>query len=191
MEMIRGYALSIWRTLDPIYYLFTRLTYLGMDEDSSECVFRVRLTRYKGRTVMLKDGTEIKKNDLLVKIHLHNVKLIKDLHHIDNDFKKVVCLFHKVQASLPHVARYLEKHKDCREIKGIIGITLLDRGCQKLGFEPYIIQNKWYRLFKLSSLIPIAILSSNKEKRFFTLKPHYLMMSKTQLFNRYQSNKTS
>lgn len=187
MEFIRGYAISIWSFFDPVYFLFTRLTYLDQKDGSSGCIFRVRLTRYKGRTITLEDGTQFHKNDILIKIHLHNVRLLRELYQIDNDFRKVVYLYKKVQNSLPHVADYLEKHHQHSEIKGIIGITLLDKGCRKLGFEPFTIPNRWYRLFKLSALLPISLLSKGGEKRFFNSKPHYLMMSKEQLYKRYKA----
>ncbi|MGM7701405.1 YkoP family protein [Pseudalkalibacillus sp. Hm43] len=186
MEFIRGYALSIWSFLDPLYYMFTRLTYLDRCAGSRGCIFRVRLTRYKGRTITLSDGTVFKKNDVLVKIHLHNVRLLKDMAGITNDFQKMIYLYKKIQTSLPHVADYIEKHHQQGEIKGIIGITLLDRGCKKLGFEPYTIQSHCYRIFKLSALLPISLLSRGGERHFFHAKPQYLMMSKDKLYQRYR-----
>ncbi len=73
---MRSCLLSIWYLLDPLYFFFTRLTLIDKRQSN---VFRVRLTRYKGKDVILSDGTRIKKNDVLVKIHLHNVKLLKEL----------------------------------------------------------------------------------------------------------------
>ncbi|WP_349407334.1 YkoP family protein [Pseudalkalibacillus sp. SCS-8] len=189
MEFIRGYAITVWSLLDPVYYMVTRLTYLDRKEGASECIFRVRLTRYKGRTIVLSDGTQIKKNDVLVKIHLHNVRILKDIYNIENDFQKVIYLYKKIQSSLPYVAEYLETHHQHDRIKGIIGITLLNKGCRKLGFEPHSIHNRWYKLFKLSALLPISLLTRSGNKRLFNKEPQYLMMSKNQLCQRYKLNK--
>ncbi|WP_052480348.1 YkoP family protein [Caldibacillus thermoamylovorans] len=81
---MRKVILFCWRLLDPIYYQFTRLTYI----DYRKNIFRVRLTRYLGHPVVLADGTHIQKNDLLLKIHFHNVRLLSELSQIQNEFQK-------------------------------------------------------------------------------------------------------
>ncbi len=84
---MRSYLLNLWNIMDPIYYQCTRLCYVpGMERKNT--IFRVRLTRYKGATVILEDGTVIKRNDVLIKIHLHNVRLISEIQSIDNEVKK-------------------------------------------------------------------------------------------------------
>lgn len=85
--VMRSYLLNLWNIMDPIYYQCTRLCYVpGMERKNT--IFRVRLTRYKGATVILEDGTVIKRNDVLIKIHLHNVRLISEIQSIDNEVKK-------------------------------------------------------------------------------------------------------
>ncbi|WLD91557.1 hypothetical protein [Alkalihalobacillus sp. AL-G] len=182
----RGYALTIWETLDPLYYTFTRLTYLDKDKEEP-CIFRVRLTRYKGRSLTLNDGTTITKNDVLVKIHLHNVRLLRTMANQNNDLYKARHLYRLVQKSLPNVAEYVQKHSDFGQIKGIIGITLLNKGCHRLGFETFSIKSKIYRLFKLSALYPIFLLSSSRSTQSLKIPdPTYLIMTREQLLERYQ-----
>ena len=84
---MRSCLLSIWYLLDPLYFFFTRLTLIDKRQSN---VFRVRLTRYKGKEVILSDGTRIK-NDVLVKIHLHNVKLLKELQPIESAVRRGLC----------------------------------------------------------------------------------------------------
>ncbi|SFD65892.1 hypothetical protein SAMN05428981_1011317 [Bacillus sp. OV194] len=52
--------ISAWNMIDPLYFFFTRLQYLEQTRVNTT-IFRVRLTRYKGRAVVLSDGTCIKK----------------------------------------------------------------------------------------------------------------------------------
>jgi hypothetical protein len=92
-----SYLLSFWNILlDPLYYFFTRLEYL----DHHSGIFRVRLTKYKGREVLLSDGTVIKKNDKLVKIHLHNVKLLSELKGVPCSVRRGRIIFRKVLMSI-------------------------------------------------------------------------------------------
>jgi hypothetical protein len=178
--------IQVWSLLDSAYFFCTRLQCLEQITGNTN-VFRVRLTRYKGREVLLSDGTLIKKNDLLIKIHLHNVRILKDMQRIDENFKKTLFLYNKVKESLPGLAFYLLHHKNNDQIKGLIGITLIDKGYKRLGFESYSLSSRSYIWYKKISLYPIHILSistpSFKRKKVRT--PQYLFMSKDSLCEKY------
>lgn len=182
---MKAYLLTVWNILDPIYYSFTRLTYLDKSIGGNTNIFRVRLTRYKGRDVTLSDGTEIKKNDFLVKIHLHNVRLISEMIHIKNEVRKGRFICKCVEHSLPGLLTYIQHHEKNDEIKGIIGITTLAKGSKYLGFESIDIMNPFYKWFKFISFLPICILSSSKSVSMKKQPPKYLFMSKEMLVNKY------
>jgi hypothetical protein len=180
------YLLSVWNLLDPLYYSLTRLTYLDGGCGKTDNIFRVRLTSYKGREVTLADGTRIRKNDLLVKIHFYNVALLKKLLPINSDLKKGKLIYTSVAASLPGLAEYVKRHPRSEEIKGVIGITHLNRGCSQLGFETVEIISRLYKCFKWCTLLPIYLLSvSEPLKTFKKNSPKYLFMAKSVLMEKY------
>lgn len=176
----------VWSMFDQVYLFCTRLEYLERNSNNYN-IFRVRLTRYKGREVVLSDGTSIKKNDLLVKIHLHNVRILKEMKNKDENLKRSLYLYKKVQESLPDLALYIIHHKDNNQIKGIIGITLIDKGFKRLGFESVSLSSISYFWFKRIVLYPIHYLSSSKHssKRKKAPTPHYLFMSKDIICKKY------
>ncbi|WP_152657806.1 hypothetical protein [Oceanobacillus sp. CFH 90083] len=180
----RKTGLFLWNVIDPIYFHFTRLDYVE-SKFGNRTIMRVRLTKYKGRKITLSDGTEINKNDLLLKIHLHNIKILGQTQNNGNEVRRALTIYKNVQESLPEVIYYIQKRGYTNEIKGLVGITMLHRGCKKLGFEIYPIHNRYYKLFKQIALLPIYLLSCNKIKKKITT-PMYLFMSKDQLFNKYQ-----
>ncbi|PLR81780.1 hypothetical protein CVD25_11475 [Bacillus canaveralius] len=183
---LRHYFLLAWSIIDPVYFFLSRLNYLDRTEEKA-AIFRVRLTRYKGREVVLADGTKIKKNDVLIKIHLYNVRLLKELQHIENDVKKAVILYKKVKESLPYLALYVHQHKNNREIKGIIGITMINKGCERLGFEPHAISSRPYKWIKQLALYPIYLLSKSEIPRGSKRPdPLYLFISKDSLLKKYR-----
>lgn len=184
--MVRAIAITIWKYWDPIYFSFTRLQYLV--HDKKEGVFRVRLTRYKGKEVELSDGNRICKNDLLLKIHLHNVKLLQDFSCIQNEILKGKGIFKQVKNSMPLLASYILNHPEEARIKGIIGITLINKGFKPLGFESVLPVNKFYCWFKKTTQIPIILISSSRVSLDSIKKHHpvYLMMSKDQLIEKYK-----
>ncbi|OCA85725.1 hypothetical protein A8F94_12685 [Bacillus sp. FJAT-27225] len=187
---MKQYILSVWTILDPFYYKFTRLTYVS-DSLVSRNIFRVRLTRYKGKELILSDGLHIKKSDLLVKIHLHNVRLLKELYQMNSEIKRAKTIYRLVERSLPGIETYIRDHKRSSEIKGIIGITTLCTGSDRLGFEVFSISHPFYRWLKWITFLPIAFLASTSFsiKRIKKSPPGYLVMSKDKLGRLYNSNK--
>ncbi|MGP4041294.1 YkoP family protein [Gracilibacillus sp. D59] len=181
------YVLTLWLLIDPVYFMFTRLTYIDDSKDRDQNVFRVRLTRYKGKESILSDGTIIKKNDLLIKIHLHNVQLMKNIRSMKSDVRKAMVIHQSVEKSLPQLADYVNSHANATDIKGIIGITMLNRGSTKLGFDTVEIGSPFYKYFKCIALLPIYWLSVTSLSSQSLKKHHpcYLFMSKKRLLNKY------
>lgn len=187
MQLIMKQRLiQVWGILDPVYFFCTRLQCLEQITGNTN-VFRIRLTRYQGREVILSDGTVIKKKDLLVKIHLNNVRILKEMQSIDKNFKKSLFLYKKVQESLPDLAFFIIHHKNKDQIKGIIGVTMIDKAYQRLGFESASFSSRSYLWFKRIALYPIHLLSSSKSssKRKKTPIPQYLFMSKDAICEKY------
>ncbi|WP_253298156.1 hypothetical protein [Paenibacillus sp. MSJ-34] len=181
---LKSFALSVWNMVDPIYYACTRLRCVGQDRKNS--TFRVRLTSFKGRNVHLSDGSVIEKGDTLLKIHLHNVILLKDMLSIKNEIKKGKFLYRAIEQSLPDLAVYLQHHPKINDIKGIIGITMLNKGVGGLGFEAIPIPNSLYKWVKYVTMIPIYFLSANQPlKHVKKQSPAYLIMSKNVLMQKY------
>ncbi|HHY73362.1 MAG TPA: hypothetical protein GX497_09060 [Bacillus bacterium] len=185
---MRGYVLSIWNFFDPFYFSCTRLTFPPRTGTESN-IFRVRLTKYKGRDVVLADGTKITKNDLLVKIHLHNVKLLKELYDIKSELKKAKIIYRHVHESLPGIEQFIQTNNSSNKIKGIVGITHLNKGCERLGFEIFDIAHPVYKWFKWFAFLPIEILSSRNRSIRQICKHHfpkYLFMSTDKLTKLYR-----
>lgn len=185
---MRGYVLSIWNFFDPFYFFCTRLTFPPRSGTESN-IFRVRLTKYKGREVVLSDGTIITKNDILVKIHLHNVKLLRELIEIKSELRKAKILYRHVQESLPGIEHFIRNSNFSSEVKGIVGITHLNKSCERLGFEIFDISHPFYKWFKVFAFLPIEILSSSNHSILNSLKhqtPKYLFMSRNTLIKKYR-----
>lgn len=180
---MKSYLLGVWKIIDPIYYTFSRLNYVP-DTNQHNTLFRVRLTRYKGAPITLSDGTSIRKNDILLKIHLHNVKMIKELNMTTSDIKRAVFIYHAVKKSLPSLSEYLMHHPRHQDIKGIIGITSLAKGSDRLGFDIVTIQNKYYRTYKKITFLPINLVAGKKRYE----DPVYLFMSKNKLIAKHSSS---
>lgn len=182
-----GFRLTIlwmWKIIDPIFYAFSRLHYIK-EESLNKSVFRVRITKYKGRNVILSDGTSINKNDLLLKIHLHNVRLLYECKRIKSEIKRARHIYKVVLESMPALANYLKCHPEVEYVKGIIGITTINKGVKPLGFECFEPTNGLYKKVKKLGQYPIFLLSSSCFKDFRNMKLSYLFISKERFFSMY------
>src|SRR5699024_3174219 len=177
---MKRFLLSLWNMIDPVYFHCTRLCYVPENEKNNT-VFRVRLTRYKGRSTVLDDGTPIKKNDVLLKIHLHNVRMLTKLYAIHSEMKRAAYLYHLIKKSLPSLAQFMMEHKKYSDIQAIIGITSLYRGANRLRFEKVLIKSSYYRTFKKCTFFLINLLANSSTPN----PPVYLFMSKSKLFDKY------
>ena len=84
---------------------------------------------------------------------------------------------------------YIQNHPYSSKIKGIIGISTLYKGSEKLGFEVFDLSNPFYKWFKQIALLPIGMLSSEKTTILTiwkTHKPSYLFMSTEKLSKMYK-----
>jgi hypothetical protein len=183
--VIRIWLIYLWDFLDPVYYHCTRLLHLKLENKYS--IFRVRKTKYRGPEIILSDGSSLKKNDIVIKIHLHNSRLLKQLVHIKSPVSRGRALIRIVGESMPCLAHHLDRHPESDSIKGVIGITMINKGYQILGFERHPLTHSGYILLKQLMQAPIYFLSQPKAK-WEDLKesaPAYLVMTKQQLAARY------
>jgi hypothetical protein len=188
--ILRLTILWIWKLIDPLFYLSSRLHYI-IDDQNNQSVFRVRITKYKGGNFTLADGTKINRNDCLLKIHLHNIRLLHEFKKIKNDLMRARLMYKLVLSSMPLLASYLKDHPEESNIKGIIGITTINKGIRSLGFECYPPSNRWYKYFKKLGQLPISLISSSSIKNFRTNSLNYLFLSKEKLYHLYGQNPSS
>lgn len=140
----------------------------------------------------MSDGTVVEAGDPMLKIHLYNYQLMKQMINIDSDVRRALFVYEEVKKSLPGLAFYLRSHPQIDQIKGIIGITLLNRGIKRLGFDSFDIHNPMYRSWKKSYLMLLHGLCHGSFESLHSEKqqPKYVVMSKERLFERYPPCRT-
>lgn len=184
MQLVKSWFLSVWGFFDPLYYELTRLQRVPDERDRN--AFRVRLMTYRGRPIRLADGTIVKRGVRVLKVHLHNIALLQDMRHIYGDVARARWLYRHVQQSMPGLCRFLQQHPQFRHVDGMIGITMLNRGCRSLGFQPIPLNNPLYKTYKWVTLLPIFLLSADRPWQTWRKhEPVYLYMSIPDLLARY------
>ncbi|WP_233269738.1 YkoP family protein [Heyndrickxia camelliae] len=184
--LIRFSIISVCHFIDALFLYFRRLEYTFTNQNE-KTIFRVRITKYKGHRVDLSDGTSINKNDCLLKIHLHNVRILKEALSLRHPLQRSLAIYRMVEQSMPSLAMYIDNHPKSTQIKGIVGITMINRGVTHLGFEKFLPNSRFYKLFKFCTQFPIFLLATTSISMRNIKKqcPTYLFMSKEKLFEKY------
>lgn len=154
--------LQLWRIWDHIYYHSTRLQYI----DKNNNLFRIVLLPYWGNRLVTKSGHEINKNDLVIKLHIHNFRLAEMIYEKKGAKALGILLLREVRNSMPGLAQFVANHPMADRIKGIVGTTFLHRGVEKLGFttsEP--INTGIYRLKSLYLKWMMRLMHPDGKKR--------------------------
>lgn len=123
--------LNLWRVWDVIYYHTTRLQYI----DKKTNLFRIVWKPFWGDTLVTKNGSVINKNDIVLKLHIHNFRLAEIIYKKRDTKALGILLLREVRNSMPGLARYVAHHPNSDQISGVVGTTFLHRGVEKLGFS--------------------------------------------------------
>ncbi|MEN6390456.1 MAG: polysaccharide deacetylase family protein [Syntrophomonas sp.] len=124
----RRVVFSLWERWERI---FARLNHI--EKISSTNILRLSQTRYKGPDLYTPEGQLIAaRGDLVGEIHLANSRLaIAE----NNSVKTAAQVLKQAREDLPELAEYIESHPHYQDVKVFMGLSIINRGVQMLGFH--------------------------------------------------------
>ncbi|KIV57289.1 hypothetical protein TS65_10595, partial [Aneurinibacillus migulanus] len=99
--------MKVWSLVDKIYFYYSRLEYVNQAERN---IFRVKLLTYRGKELLLSNGISIQTKDTLLKIHLHNCLLMNEMLHMENETKRALYVYKRVEESMPGLVDFIRNH---------------------------------------------------------------------------------
>jgi len=114
-----------------------------------------RLLTHKGKDLAMNDGQALRRGDMFAELHFDNHKLSELAFVSKNPLVVAVKVIREVEAALPTLAEMLLAESKAAQIKGIQGITMINRGADKLGF---VIHDLPEGLFKRSTKLYLSLL---------------------------------
>ncbi|MCL6634470.1 MAG: polysaccharide deacetylase family protein [Peptococcaceae bacterium] len=180
-------AQKLWGLIEPAIRRLAGIRDLG---EGGQSIWRVALRRYRGRDWPMPDGSVLRPGDFYLELHLNNERLLSLIDENTSVERMALIAMREVRNGLPAVAGLLNSHERFRKVKALFGITLLHRGCSRLGFTAYDMKPGlfatlagWYERWLLALFHPggARSLKAYREK----LSPKYVVMTRQELMRRY------
>jgi hypothetical protein len=139
------WGLWLWQCADGIY---RRIRHFDYEDMQGENIFRIRIRHYNGPEFRLPGGEEVRRGDWVGFLHLYNMRLQRLVQGIQSENRRSLMIVREAKRSLPELAAYLQRHPRGERIKTLIGVTLLNRGVEHLGFQVMTLPDTWWYRFR-------------------------------------------
>ncbi len=186
--MFKPLLVNAWLGWERLFHLMFRLEPVG--EGGGMFYYRVR--PYHGKTLQLQDGQQIHNNDKIVELHFDNERLFKVMNKSKSLVQVAITMIREVEKALPLISRQLALRTDYRELRGIYGISLINRGSEGFGFTVLELpQNLFGRMTRLYLKMLLGVLHPTGLQRVTDrraqLTPKIMAMSIEEFKKRYSS----
>lgn len=178
--------LQMWGVWDWLYYSFNRMQYVSKKQN----IFRIVRKTYKGPPLQTKTGEWITTGDCIIKIHLHNYELAKEVLNRPSEISLALYLKNYIHQSLIGLSKHISELPERNHIKGIIGTSMLNRGAERFGFRVHDVNQSiyfWFKgyLYKFIYLVVHPYGYHYLQKHGGRLKSKHLVMSINELMDLY------
>jgi hypothetical protein len=150
---VKQLALRIWGVWDIVYFHMNRMNYVSKKNN----VFRVIHKTYKGPPLITNSGEWIREGDKVLKIHLHNYRLARELMQYSSDVGFVFYLHRLITESMIGLSAYIQQLPEDQQIKAVIGTSMLHKGADRFGFYVHDVEST-FRLYLKGFLFKLIYL---------------------------------
>ncbi|UNK21264.1 polysaccharide deacetylase [Paenibacillus sp. N3/727] len=169
---------------------FALLSYFRVSHKSRFGICTVMLKKHRGQAIVCQDSTVINKGEWVGELHLDNGSILKLIQSEGSD-RAALQTARMLRKSMQQINEAFESQSEFRQVKALLGITLLHRGLTHgLGFEQ---QNLKPGVFERITTIYLRLLLSAMHpegrqrigRRTEQLVPMLLIHSRASLKNRF------
>lgn len=187
LGMFKGMLVNIWMAWERC---FVKLFHLKL-VDMGNPLVKLRVREYQGRqSIVLPDGEQISKGDLIAEMHLDNYTLFKMGIDSRSTVQLATQLIRRTRMLMPEISRLLLTDPQYQNVKGLYGITMIHRGSKQLGFTVFDLPKGMFaRVTRTYLRLLLYIVHPNGKERLKEktnlLEPKIVAISKNELRTRY------
>jgi hypothetical protein len=137
---MKSVILLLWGVWDWLYFRCNRMKYVAKEKN----IFRIVHKRYRGPVVYTKSGQRLQRGDEIIKLHIYNYGLAKELLKYDSNFSIALYLKKNMGHSLKGLLDYIEQLPEPGNIKAVFGTSMLNRGAERFGFTVLDVEPTFY-----------------------------------------------
>ncbi|MFM1654154.1 polysaccharide deacetylase family protein [Brevibacillus sp. B_LB10_24] len=186
VHMGKRLLLFAWMKWEKAFHLVFRVKPI----DVQNRFLHVRVRVYRGETIRLSDGEEIRRGDRIVELHFDNGLLYAMATGSQSPVQLAIKMIRATEQVMPKILYYILQHPSFPDIKGVYGVSLIHRGAKKFGFTlgelPKGILSFFTRMYLRMLLL---VLHPSGKQRLQTnarqLIPKTIAMSTKELLRRY------
>ncbi|ERI09119.1 hypothetical protein P4S91_13645 [Aneurinibacillus aneurinilyticus] len=182
----KRWLISIWMKWEGLFRTFFHLE--SLDENNHFLCVRVRT--YRGKTLRLADGQEIRKGDQIAELHVNNALLFKMRTGTSSSMQLAIQMIRATEQILPKIPGFLLSHPNYRNVTGIYGVSFLYRGAEQFGFTVIDLPKGMFCFLTKIYLRTLFFVIHPQGKQRLQTKTHLLIpkiitMSTKELMRRY------
>lgn len=186
-RMAKRVLIKLWMAWEKFFIKLFHI--VPVDPDNT--FLQVRVREYTdSKPLTLEDGEVFVKGDRIIELHLNNDTLFELGRTSRNSTHLAIQMIRRTRALLPQITRLIETDPAYRNVKGLYGITLINRGPEQLGFTVFDLPNGPFAYFtKIYLRLLMYVIHPEGKERLKTktelLVPKIIAISSKELENRY------
>lgn len=187
VSLAKRIIVSAWMAWERCFVKLFRLRAV----DDADPLLKLRVREYMGKQpIVLPDGEQIRKGDLIAELHLDNYSLYKLGLDSRSTVQLAAQLIRRTRTLMPEISRLLLTDPTYAKVKGLYGITMIHRGSRQLGFTVIDLPEGWFaRVTRTYLRFLLYVVHPNGKKRLKQktelLEPKIVAISKNELKLRY------
>lgn len=182
------WLLGIWRMWDKFFRLALNIRDVTGNY-GKPTIFRTSVRRYPGPGVDLPGGEALSPGEKICEIHINNDHLAGLLKGENSPGKIGIMVARELHRSLPVLALKINKDPQFRDVRYLVGITMLHRGTASMGFTPVEIPSSRARkIISCYQRLVLKLYHPSGRGRLHgkgDMTPKIIVMSKTALLSKY------
>jgi len=165
-------------------------TLFRIESGDVDAIFHIRVVTYHGKTLQLSDGQTINHKDKVIELHLDNHKLYRMMTESKSMMHVAIRLIREVQKGLPKLAVQIAGRKEFEQVKGLYGVSMINRGAEQFGFSVLELPKGLFDFMtRLYLKMLLRVLHPSGKKRVKDqgkrLSPRIIAMSMDEFWRRY------
>ncbi|MDF2662534.1 MAG: polysaccharide deacetylase family protein [Paenibacillus sp.] len=187
LGLFKRLLVNAWMTWERCFVKLFRLKAVNIGDP----LLKLRVREYMGKQpILLSDGEQISKGDLVAEMHLDNYTLYKLGLDSRSTVQLATQLIRRTRTLMPEISKLLLTDPKYQHVKGLYGITMIHRGTRQLGFTVFDLPKglfaratKTYLRFLLYVVHPHG--KKRLKEKTDLLEPKIVAISKNELKLRY------